>query len=52
MFSNTNIGEDCAHLIGKCINNDGELQLEYCKITKPAFETLCVALGDKHVIIS
>ena len=46
-----NIDKYCTHLIGKCISNDGELFLVDCEITKPAFETLCVALGDKHVRI-
>ena len=46
------IDEDLARLIGKCISNDGDLVLWDCEITKPAFGTFCVALGDKHVIIS
>ena len=47
-----NIDEDCTHMIGKCISNDGKMSFEYCKFTKPAFETLCDTLADKHVRIS
>ena len=52
LFNKINIDEDFAYLIGKCISNHGELSLVDCKITKPAFETICVALGDKHVRIN
>ena len=51
-FLDINIDENWAHLIEKCISNDGEMKLQGCQITKPAIETLCVALGDKYVRIS
>ena len=51
-FDKIDICEDCAYSIGKCISNNGELKLDTCEITKPAFERLYVALGDKHVRIS
>ena len=46
------INKDWAHLIRKCISNDGELEFWTNGIAKPESETLCVALGDKHVRIS
>ena len=51
-FSGIVIGEDFAHFIEKCISNDGELSLRNRDISKPAFETLRVALENKHVTIS
>ena len=51
-FLDINIDENWAHLIEKCISNDGEIKFQRCQITKLSSETLCVALGDKHVRIS
>ena len=51
-FFDINIDENWAHLVGKCISNDGEMTFKRCQITKHASKTLCVALGDKHVRIS
>ena len=44
------IDNEFAQLIAKSISNDGELELDQCKITKPDHKAFSVALGDKHVI--
>ena len=51
-FSGIVINEDFAHFIEKCISNEGELSLQDRDILKPVFETLRVALENKHVTIS
>ena len=51
-FSDIVLDEDFAHFIEKCISNDGELSLSDCDILNPVWETLRVALENKHVTIS
>ena len=46
-----NIGDDFAHSIGFCTKDDQSLYLYQCEITKPDFEALCIAFGDKNVMI-
>ena len=37
-------------LVAKCISNDGTLEVEECKITKPGYESFGVGLGNEQVI--
>ena len=49
-FKTIKIGKNHAHSIGLFTRDNQSLCLDYCKITKPEFETLCVALGDENVM--
>ena len=43
------IDADIGQLIGKCIGNDGKLDLKECKISHPGCEAFSIALEDKQV---